>query len=64
MVEQDYLCTSSYTACQNGQTVTGFRYWYDVTTELDDNWGEIFYAQSTGTNNPSTTLWCDVQIEQ
>ncbi|HTF67434.1 MAG TPA: DUF4879 domain-containing protein [Edaphobacter sp.] len=63
LVETDYLCGSNYTICTTGQTVTGFQYWYDLTSMLAANYPRTFYVQSTGTNNPGTTLSSSILIQ-
>jgi hypothetical protein len=63
--EEDSLCTARYTVCTKGQTVTGFREWYDVTSELADGYSRLFYVQSTGINNyPSITLFAQITIQK
>lgn len=61
LTEKDYLCGASYLAtCKTGQTVTAFMYWYDLTSALSAGGSRLFYAQSTGINNPNTTKYAEV----
>ncbi len=64
IVETDYLCGTNYAVCTDGQTVTGFQYWFDITSMRAAGYGTTFYAQSTGTNNPGTTLSATLSIMQ
>jgi Domain of unknown function (DUF4879) len=47
--------------CSAGEAVVGELYEYDVTNYLQ--FGRLMYAQSTGLNNPSTTLFTQVLIK-
>jgi hypothetical protein len=64
VVETDYLCGTNYAICTTGQTVTGFQYWYDITSVLASGASNLFYVQSTGLNNPGTTLSASLTIMQ
>jgi hypothetical protein len=63
-VETDLLCTSSYTACTNGQTVTGYDYWYDLTSLLDAGYPRQVYVQSTSNVSPINTYSASITIMQ
>jgi hypothetical protein len=64
VVEMDQLCGTNYAICTTGQTVTGFQYWYDITSVLASGSSNLFYVQSTGLNNPGTTLSASLTIMQ
>ncbi len=64
VVEMDQLCGTNYAICTIGQTVSGYQYWYDITSDLASGWGNLFYVQSTGLNNPGTTLSASLTIMQ
>jgi hypothetical protein len=64
LVETDYLCGSNYTICTTGQTITGYQYWFDLTSMLNAGYPRLFYTESTGINNPGTTLSATLTIKQ
>lgn len=63
LVETDNLCGSNYsTSCPSGSAITGFRYWYDLTSMLNGNYSRSVWAQDKGINNgPTLTTTLNIQ---